>query len=647
MPGLLSGSALNPSSPSGYANLSNVQYKLGPTPTTSTGYTLIANTNSQATYQSSLGNIQFSLGSMFSNIPNQPIILIGTGTSNVIVAGTQTNVSTNSGALVVQGGIGISAGLYTGKDIHVNGLTIGQGYQGINNIVITALATATQAQPNGQNSIVIGYSALAGLNSSENSIAIGRYALSSGTNLINNIAVGDSSLYSSGTIPGFFVGNITAITTGTATVITVANHNLSTGTQVIIKSVVGTTQLNGNVFQIKPLTANTFQLYPITDPNFIYPVNSTGYSTYISSGTVNTVILSASNIAMGTNAGYNFYNGQQNFFLGNNAAQNFTTGSYNFFIGYSVSNNMTNGNNNISFNGKNMVDGQDNQINFGSVFYYNGGGYLALNADTGVGLGDDSTSTVSGAFNVYGGAGISGSLYIGANLNVSSTGTITLTPGSTGTVTIVSGNTGTLDNMVIGANYAQSAKFTTVTINNTATSISTTTGALVVTGGVGIGSNLYIGGVGVNSQSVSTTTGALILANNGGVGIGGNANIGGYLTVKGNSTITNNLVVGNNVNIANNLYVTDMAFVLSTTTAVSTVTGALQVAGGVGVQGSIYSNDGNPLQNNLLYTPKVTVSTTNPPNPKIGDFWINTSNYAEYQWINDGGNTFWIQIAQL
>lgn len=647
MPGLLSGSALNPSSPTGYANLSNVQYKLGPTPTTSTGYTLIANTNSQATYQSSLGNIQFSLGSMFSNIPNQPIILIGTGTSNIIIAGTQTNVSTNSGALVVQGGIGISAGLYTGNDINVNGLTIGQGYRGINNIVITAVATATQAQPNGQNSIIIGYSALAGLNSSENSIAIGRYALSSGTNLINNIAVGDSSLYSSGTIPGFFVGNITAVATGTSTVITVANHNLSTGTQIIINCVVGTTQLNGNVFQIKPLTVNTFQLYPITDPNFIYPINSTGYSTYVSSGTVNTVILSASNIAMGTNAGYNFYNGQQNFFLGNNAAQNFTTGSYNFFIGYSVSNNMTNGNNNISFNGKNMVDGQDNQINFGSVFYYNGGGYLALNADTGVGLGDDSTSTVSGAFNVYGGAGVSGSLYVGANLNVSNTGTITLTPGATGTVTIISGNTGTLDNMVIGTNFAQSANFTHVTINNTATSISTITGALTVVGGVGIGSNLYIGGVGVNSQSVSTTTGVLVLANNGGVGIGGNANIGGYLTVKGNTTITNNLIVGNNVNITNNLYVSDMVFVLSTTTAVSTVTGALQVAGGVGVQGSIYSNDGNPLQNNLLYTPKVTVSTTNPPNPKIGDFWINTSNYAEYQWINDNGNTFWIQIAQL
>lgn len=647
MPGLLSGSALNPSSPTGYANLSNVQYKLGPTPTTSTGYTLIANTYSQATYQSSLGNIQFSLGSMFSNIPNQPIILIGTGTSNIIIAGTQTNVSTNSGALVVQGGIGISAGLYTGNDINVNGLTIGQGYRGINNIVITAVATATQAQPNGQNSIIIGYSALAGLNSSENSIAIGRYALSSGTNLINNIAVGDSSLYSSGTIPGFFVGNITAVATGTSTVITVANHNLSTGTQIIINRVVGTTQLNGNVFQIKPLTVNTFQLYPITDPNFIYPINSTGYSTYVSSGTVNTVILSASNIAMGTNAGYNFYNGQQNFFLGNNAAQNFTTGSYNFFIGYSVSNNMTNGNNNISFNGKNMVDGQDNQINFGSVFYYNGGGYLALNADTGVGLGDDSTSTVSGAFNVYGGAGVSGSLYVGANLNVSNTGTITLTPGATGTVTIISGNTGTLDNMVIGTNFAQSANFTHVTINNTATSISTITGALTVVGGVGIGSNLYIGGVGVNSQSVSTTTGVLVLANNGGVGIGGNANIGGYLTVKGNTTITNNLIVGNNVNITNNLYVSDMVFVLSTTTAVSTVTGALQVAGGVGVQGSIYSNDGNPLQNNLLYTPKVTVSTTNPPNPKIGDFWINTSNYAEYQWINDNGNTFWIQIAQL
>jgi hypothetical protein len=85
------------------------------------------------------------------------------------------------------------------------------------------------------------------------------------------------------------------------------------------------------------------------------------------------------------------------------------------------------------------------------------------------------------------------------------------------------------------------------------------------------------------------------------------------------------------------------------TSATSTTTGALIVTGGVGVTGSVYSQDGNPEQNYLLYTPKVTITNTGLPplNPKPGDFWIDTTILAELQYVQDGANAFWIQITSL
>jgi hypothetical protein len=88
----------------------------------------------------------------------------------------------------------------------------------------------------------------------------------------------------------------------------------------------------------------------------------------------------------------------------------------------------------------------------------------------------------------------------------------------------------------------------TLFINGTATSISTTTGALIVQGGVGIGGNLFVGGTitatnlvltgneteaGVLSitnvtGTTGTNTGALQVV--GGVGIGGNLFVGGVIT---------------------------------------------------------------------------------------------------------------------
>jgi hypothetical protein len=63
------------------------------------------------------------------------------------------------------------------------------------------------------------------------------------------------------------------------------------------------------------------------------------------------------------------------------------------------------------------------------------------------------------------------------------------------------------------------------------------------------------------------------------------------------------------------------------------------------VPGSIYSVDGNSYENYKLYTPRVTVSPTAPPNPNVGDFWIDSINGVELQWIDDAGSRYWIQFT--
>ena len=91
-------------------------------------------------------------------------------------------------------------------------------------------------------------------------------------------------------------------------------------------------------------------------------------------------------------------------------------------------------------------------------------------------------------------------------------------------VALITQNTTTLTNDVI--------------VSNSTASTTTTNGALVVTGGVGIGGAATVGGQvksTATTQSTNTTTGAMITA--GGVGIAKNLNVGGDVTVTGNLTV--------------------------------------------------------------------------------------------------------------
>ena len=158
---------------------------------------------------------------------------------------------------------------------------------------------------------------------------------------------------------------------------------------------------------------------------------------------------------------------------------------------------------------------------------------------------------------------------------------------------------GTL-NAEIGGIFTNTFQFTNLTESN-----STDTGAVTVGGGVGIGGNLNVGGnqvlggtltVNDETQSSDTSTGALVVV--GGVGIGKNLNVGGTVSVTDatNSTGTNNgaVVVAGGVGIAQDLYVGGFVVATNTMTvyelvvtsdkdSTATDNGALTIAGGLGV----------------------------------------------------------------
>ena len=275
-----------------------------------------------------------------------------------------------------------------------------------------------------------------------------------------------------------------------------------------------------------------------------------------------------------------------------------------------------------------------------------------------------ASSTTTGALQVAGGVGVGGGLNVGgavtaANINIA--GTSQFGTNASGAVALfgVGGN----GRVIIQAGASNNAIYTEgssslaiapnglltggllinttgdVSAINTTQSGSTNTGALIVTGGAGIGQNLFVGNNFVTSgtstlvgtttiqsvtASTSTTTGALQVT--GGVGTRGNIVVGGYgqfigtytedTTVPGayigiagtpgattprfgffNGTASQNWQIDNNSGTFRwftpgvsrmELSPTGILSVLTITNSVSTTTGAVIVTGGVGIGQNLF-----------------------------------------------------------
>jgi len=140
----------------------------------------------------------------------------------------------------------------------------------------------------------------------------------------------------------------------------------------------------------------------------------------------------------------------------------------------------------------------------------------------------------------------------------------------------VNGTTGTLQQLIVNS----TGSFQQVVITGTNASISTTTGALTVAGGVGIQGDVYIGGfLSVEGQIILTTS-----SFNVDISEGNDIDI----TV---DPINNDLVIISNISTLESVTTrgnstTNKISILNTEESISTTTGALVVSGGIGIWGN-------------------------------------------------------------
>jgi hypothetical protein len=205
-----------------------------------------------------------------------------------------------------------------------------------------------------------------------------------------------------------------------------------------------------------------------------------------------------------------------------------------------------------------------------------------------------ASSTQTGALVVAGGVGVGGALYAGQVYDSNSrvitvdslgsygvsgifAGTDTAVNTSTGVVTVW--NTSTLQTVSDRGATTNNV----ITLTNVNNSTASNNGALVVTNGVGIGRDLWVGGI-INgalksaiatitnlqivglTNSTDTSTGALTVA--GGVGIGGNLYIGGNGYIDGAQIVTSSTV---------NAFANRTTIIAGTDTAINTSTGNITI----------------------------------------------------------------------
>jgi len=108
------------------------------------------------------------------------------------------------------------------------------------------------------------------------------------------------------------------------------------------------------------------------------------------------------------------------------------------------------------------------------------------------------------------------------------------------------------------------------------------------------------------TDSTSTTTGAVIVT--GGVGIAKQLRVGGAATITGASTLTSTLNVTGATTLSSTLGVTGIATVSNTTDSTATNTGALVVSGGAGIASQLRVGGATTLGSTLAVTGITTLS---------------------------------------
>jgi hypothetical protein len=267
-----------------------------------------------------------------------------------------------------------------------------------------------------------------------------------------------------------------------------------------------------------------------------------------------------------------------------------------------------------------------------------------------------STSTTTGALQVAGGVGIAGATFIGANANIGGTlivNTITSLSGTSGNIVI---DPDGLGDVVFPSN-------TELFVQSTAASTSSGTGALIVSGGVGIAGAINVAGdatlvtgniAGIQAKAIGNVTpgtGNFTSLTVNGVAVATTGGSGSFSSINstpiGNatpSTATFTTLTSTGVTtVAGNLVAN------SGTASSSTTTGAAVVIGGMGVSGNINAGASinittSAYRNSRPLTASYTGASA-PSSPLAGDTWYDSSSDTVFKYLFDGTQHQWVDLS--
>ena len=205
--------------------------------------------------------------------------------------------------------------------------------------------------------------------------------------------------------------------------------------------------------------------------------------------------------------------------------------------------------------------------------------------------GANAVSTNTGAIQSAGGIGVNKDIFVGGNINVVGVTTTTNLVATNGSITslTVTGLTATTLN-ITGQETVASALITTLTATNFSSPNATISNLTLTTGSV---TTLVVTN---NTNSNSTTTGALVVTGGAAVGrdffVGGSAYIGGDLYIDGQQTIINSTVIQSG----------DKLLILSssTTLAATAINSGIQIGTGSGFASFLYDGAGSWKSGNSI-----------------------------------------------
>jgi hypothetical protein len=429
--------------------------------------------------------------------------------SKLLISSTSSSTSIITGALVINGGVGIGGSLYVGNTVRIQS-------------TVTSTGTTTGAL------VVTGGVGIGG------SVYIANTSYINGAEIVTTATIGNYAVAGGGG------GGVGGSGTGTTSTFIIQNYTSATSTNSGALQVWGGAGIGGNLYvggNIVTLinqyvafgnntgtritrdgtlngldlqTAAVSRLF-IADTDGAVTIRSTATSAATTNG--------ALVVVGGVGIGGALYAGGLGYFVGSVSAQgtgNFGLGSAGLVtlgagtdgsIELGAPSRATAGTPFIDFHSSiNNNDYDSRIIASGGTGTTTGTGNLTIVASQFIIQGTaTSTSTSSGALQVRGGVGIGGAAWIGTTSYVAGSqilteanlsgfgvsrilaGTDTAINTSTGAVTIW--NTSTLQSVTSRGSSTNQV----ITITNTSSSTGTSTGALRVTGGVGIGGNVYIG----------------------------------------------------------------------------------------------------------------------------------------------------------